>query len=115
LATELYVRATSVPTAPAGSVAVPTRIALYKSAPGVMDEGWTEWLLDTYGYKYTLITPADLRAGNLGARFDAIIMASQGVGNAGRGGRGGGGGAGGGRGGRGAGAPADTTDVLALD
>ena len=30
-----------------------------------MDEGWTEWLFDTYGFKYTLITPADLRAGNL--------------------------------------------------
>ena len=48
------------------SVAAPTRIAVYKSSPGVMDEGWTEWLFDTYGYKYTLITPADLRAGNLG-------------------------------------------------
>jgi len=81
-----------------------------------MDEGWTEWLFDTYGFNYSLIGPPDLRAGNLGARFDAIVVGSQAVGNAGRGGRGGGGG--GGRGGRGNAAPADTTtppEVTALD
>ncbi len=69
-------------------VAAPTRIAIYKSQPGVMDEGWTEWLFDTYGFKYTLITPQDLRAGNLGAKYDAIVIASQSVGATGRGGRG---------------------------
>lgn len=102
-AKELFVRA-AAETAPAGAVSVPTRIALYKAAPGNMDEGWTEWLLDTYGFKYTLIGPADVRAGSLGSRFDAIVLASQSIGApAGRGGRGGGGGggAGGGRGGRG--------------
>jgi hypothetical protein len=64
-----------------------------------MDEGWTEWLFDNYGFKYTLITPEDLRAGNLGARFDVIVLASQAVGSTGRGGRGGGAGGRGGRGG----------------
>ncbi len=118
-ARELNVRAerASASAAPA-SVAAPTRIALYKSSPGVMDEGWTEWLLDTHGFKYTLVTPADLRAGSLGAKFDAIILASQGVGAVGRGGRGGGaGGAAGGRG-RGGNAAADSaaaTEVSALD
>jgi hypothetical protein len=102
---ELYVHAERS-TAISGATVVPSRIAVYKSAPGVMDEGWTEWLLDSYGFKYTLITPADLKAGNLGARFDAIMFASQGLGA--RGGRGGGGGGGGrvGAGGRGA---ADST------
>jgi hypothetical protein len=74
--------------------AVASRIALYKAAPGNMDQGWTEWLLDTHGYKYTLIGPADLRDPALGTRFDVIVMASQGVTSAGRGGRGGGGAAG---------------------
>lgn len=68
--------------------AVPTRIALYKGAPGNMDQGWTEWLFDTYDFKYTIIGPADLRAGSLGDRFDVIVMASQGLTSAGRGGRG---------------------------
>ncbi|NUQ11910.1 MAG: hypothetical protein HUU26_06190, partial [Gemmatimonadaceae bacterium] len=70
--------------------AVPTRIALYKAAPGNMDQGWTEWLFDTFGFRYTLVGPADLRDSTLGSRFDAIIMASQGLTSAGgRGGRGG--------------------------
>ncbi|HYV97709.1 MAG TPA: M14 metallopeptidase family protein, partial [Gemmatimonadaceae bacterium] len=94
---------------------VPTRIALYKAGPGNMDEGWSEWLLDTYGYKYTLVSPADLQAGNLNARFDVIVFASQGPSSAGRGGRGGGrgGAAGGGRGGAGRGGQA--TDSLPDD
>ncbi|HEY4303893.1 MAG TPA: M14 metallopeptidase family protein [Gemmatimonadaceae bacterium] len=116
-AKELSVHAERSSSAPTGAVTAPTRIALYKSQPGVMDEGWTEWLFDDYGFKYTLITPEDLRAGNLGNRFDVIVLASQGIGaGGGRGGRGGGGGGGGGRGG--AAAPADTNmtpDVKALD
>jgi hypothetical protein len=97
------------------SPAVGTRIGLYKASPGNMDQGWTEWLLDTYGYRYTLLTPADLEAGSLGERFDAIVMASQGV----VGGRGGRGGGGGGRGGRGGASPElaalDSARVRALD
>jgi hypothetical protein len=92
--------------APSNAVSSPTRIALYKSSPGVMDEGWTEWLFDTFGAKYTLITPNDIRAGNLGGRFDVIVVGSQSVGGGGRGGRGGGGG---GRGGRGGGAAPDSS------
>ncbi len=113
---ELYVRAERT-TSPATSVATPTRIAIYKSSPGVMDEGWTEWLFDTFGYKYTLITPTELRAGNLASRFDAVVFASQGLGA--RGGRGGGGGGGGGRAGGGRGnAAADSAaadEVRAVD
>ena len=114
-AKDLSVRgAWSSASATSPSVAVSTRIAIYKSSPGVMDEGWTEWMFDSFGYKYTLITPADLRAGNLASRFDAIVFASQGLG--GRGGRGGGGG-GAGRGGRGnAAADSATADeIRAID
>jgi Zinc carboxypeptidase len=99
-AKELWVTGERTSSPPA-SVNAPTRIALFKSSPGVMDEGWTEWLFDTFGAKYTLITPADLHGGNLNGKFDVIVVGSQGVG--GRGGRGGGGG--GGRGGRGGAAP----------
>jgi uncharacterized membrane protein YgcG len=109
-AKELYVRAERMPASSAPtSVAAPTRIAIYKSSPGVMDEGWTEWLFDTNGFKYSLITPTDIRGGNLASRFDVIVFASQGLGaGGGRGGRGGG--AGGGRsGGGGRGAAADST------
>jgi hypothetical protein len=88
--------------------AVPARLrlAVYKAAPGNMDEGWTEWLLDTHDYHYTLITPSDLHSGNLAARFDVILVASQGL-TTPRGGRGGGGGGGG--------APVDTAAQRAED
>ncbi len=78
-AKELWVTAerTSSPPPAANS---PTRIALFKSQPGVMDEGWTEWLFDTFDAKYTLITPNDLRTGNLGGKFDVIVVGSQGIG-----------------------------------
>jgi hypothetical protein len=97
---------------------VPTRIALYKAAPGNMDQGWTEWLFDSYGFKYTLIGPADLRDSTLGSRFDVIVMASQGLTSAGRGGRGGPP-AGAAPAGRGGGAPAmsaeDSARVVGID
>ena len=100
------------------TAAVPTRIALYKASAGNMDQGWTEWLLDTHSFKYTLIGPADIRDPNLGSRFDVILMASQGLTSAGRGG--GRGGAGGGApGGRGGAQPAvsseDSTRIAAVD
>jgi hypothetical protein len=95
-ARDLWVQGTRVgASAAAAAVRAPSRIALYKAAPGNMDQGWTEWLLDTHDFKYTLIAPSDLRAGNLSSRFDVIIFASQGLGGGGgRGGRGGGGGGG---------------------
>jgi hypothetical protein len=90
-ANDLFVQATRT-TDDAVPNAVPARLrlALYKASPGNMDEGWTEWLLDTNDYHYTLITPSDLHSGNLGARFDVIVVASQGL-TTPRGFRGGGG------------------------
>ncbi|HSA55703.1 MAG TPA: M14 metallopeptidase family protein [Gemmatimonadaceae bacterium] len=119
-ASALAVRGERVGRMPASSLA-PTRIALYKGGPGNMDQGWTEWLLDTWGFAYTLIGPADLQAGNLGARFDVIVMASQNLlPGGGRGGRGGGGppavgGRGGGAGAAAAAANQDSARVRAVD
>ena len=62
-----------------GSAGVPAarlRIALFKPWTASMDEGWTEWLLDQYGFRYTVIAPTDVRAGDLTTRFDVILMAS---------------------------------------
>jgi hypothetical protein len=73
------------------SVTAPTRIALYKAAPGNMDQGWTEWLLDTHEFQYTLIGPDVLRGGGLASRFDVIVLASQTLARGGGGGRPGGG------------------------
>jgi len=38
------------------------RIAVYQPWGSNMDEGWTRWLLDDYGFEYTTLHPQDLRA-----------------------------------------------------
>ncbi len=38
------------------------RIALYQGWESNMDEGWTRWLLDDFGFEYTTLHPQDLRA-----------------------------------------------------
>src|SRR5204862_1319156 len=41
-----------------------------------IDEGWTRWLLERYEFPFRNIADADVRAGNLRAQFDAIILPS---------------------------------------
>lgn len=76
---------------------------------GLVNDGWTEWLFDTWQIPYTKLQNTDIQAGGLGAKFD-VIVAPNGVGGFGRGG-GGGGGAGGGGGGRGGAAPAQPSPL----
>lgn len=64
---------------------------------GLGNDGWTEWLFDTWGLPYTKVQTADLQAGNLASKFDVLILPNGvgggfGRGGAGRGGRGGAGG-----------------------
>ncbi|MEQ1731230.1 MAG: hypothetical protein ABL982_22910, partial [Vicinamibacterales bacterium] len=40
-------------------------------------EGWTRWVLEQYEFSYTTVHNADIRAGGLRRRFDAIILADQ--------------------------------------
>ena len=50
------------------------RLGLYKPWTANMDEGWTRWVLDTHGFNYNSLTNAEIRAGGLAARYDAIIL-----------------------------------------
>ncbi|MBK5260760.1 MAG: hypothetical protein JJE51_14315 [Thermoanaerobaculia bacterium] len=47
------------------------RVAIYKPWSASMDEGWTRWLLDTYGFAPKTLSPQEVR-GVL--PFDAIIL-----------------------------------------
>lgn len=50
------------------------RLGLYRPWTASMDEGWTRWILEQYAFPYTNLYNADIRAGHLHDRFDAIII-----------------------------------------
>jgi hypothetical protein len=54
------------------------RIAMYQPwTGGNMDEGWTRWVLEQYEFGSSPIHNAEIRAGALRQKFDAIILADQ--------------------------------------
>ncbi len=63
---EILTRRVSKVTAP--------RLGLYKPWTANMDEGWTRWVLDTHEFTYNSLTNAEIQAGNLVERYDAIIL-----------------------------------------
>jgi hypothetical protein len=62
--------------AAAGDVVIKPRIAILRPWTASMDEGWTEWLFDTNDFRYTALVPADVKAGDLNAKYDVIFIAS---------------------------------------
>jgi len=65
-------------TAPNGASAFPKpRLALYKSWEPSMDEGWTRWLFDDFGFPYSSLTNAEIQKGGLNERFDVIVFPDQ--------------------------------------
>ena len=64
---------------PAGAVQVHApRIGMYQPwAGGNMDEGWTRWTLEQYQFTSTPLHNADVRAGKLREKYDAIIVPDQ--------------------------------------
>ncbi len=54
-----------------------TRVAIYKNYLASMDEGWTRWLFDQYKFEFKSLLQDEARAGNLRAKFDAIIIPDQ--------------------------------------
>lgn len=55
------------------------RVAVYQPWQANMDAGWTEWLLEDFGFPITNIRNDAIRAGQLEARFDAIVIAEMGT------------------------------------
>jgi hypothetical protein len=44
---------------------------------GNMDEGWTRWVLEQYGFNLTTLHNADIRAGKLRDKYDVVIFPDQ--------------------------------------
>jgi len=53
------------------------RIGIFQNYLSTMDEGWTRWLLDDFGFAFATMHNADVQAGNLRPQFDVIILPDQ--------------------------------------
>jgi zinc carboxypeptidase len=79
LASELGLRVRAIDAAPSPAASIKTpRIGMYQPwTGGNMDEGWTRWVLEQYGFQSTPLHNADVRAGKLREKFDAIVLPDQ--------------------------------------
>ncbi|HYN85255.1 MAG TPA: M14 family zinc carboxypeptidase [Pyrinomonadaceae bacterium] len=50
------------------------RVGLYKSHVPSMDEGWTRWVFEGRGTGHASLDDREIRAGNLRARYDSIVI-----------------------------------------
>ncbi len=53
------------------------KLGLYQSFNPSMDEGWTRWLFDEFGFPQMKLLNADVQAGSLKKKFDTIIIPDQ--------------------------------------
>ncbi|MCI0589353.1 MAG: M14 family metallopeptidase [Planctomycetes bacterium] len=79
LAEKEGLRIAALPSAPSKATAWrirAPRVGLYQGWTANMDEGWTRWVLDVYGWKYATLGNGAVRAGDLASRLDAIVLPS---------------------------------------
>ena len=50
------------------------RVGLYRPWAPSIDEGWTRWILENYGFEPKSIYNADMRASDLHGRYDVIVL-----------------------------------------
>jgi hypothetical protein len=53
------------------------RVGLYRPWMASMDEGWTRWMLERFGFEVVSLYPRDFRGGALADRIDALIIADE--------------------------------------
>ena len=50
------------------------RIGLYRPWAPSIDEGWTRWILESYGFEPKSLYNADIRSANLKSRYDIVVL-----------------------------------------
>ena len=80
LVSRLHIRATERGSNSDGVRLARPRIGLYRPWSPSMDEGWSRWLLEMYGFDFNSLRNADVLAGGLRDRYDVIIVADMGSG-----------------------------------
>lgn len=75
LVDDLALRASRGPAS--GTVLPRARVGLYRPWTASMDEGWSRWLLERYGFAFASVRDADLRAGELRDRYDVLVLPAE--------------------------------------
>ncbi len=80
-ARELGLTFTAVTDRPAGGLLKlrPVRIGLWDQYGGSIASGWVRWLLEQYEFRFDLVFPQALDAGNLRARYDVLLFPDEGI------------------------------------
>ncbi len=75
---DLAVRLTALPERPKirPYQLIPARLGIYQSWTASIDEGWTRWVLEQFGFDYQSVLDQDIRIGQLNERLDVIIIPS---------------------------------------
>lgn len=74
-AEKFHLALTAVSDLPKGAAPLKSvRVALYKPYIASMDEGWTRFVLEQYGFNIKNVENKQVRAGNLNAAYDVIIL-----------------------------------------
>jgi hypothetical protein len=61
--------------APAHTLAIKkAKIGLYRPWAASIDEGWTRWILENYGFEPKSLYNADVRSADLRSRYDVIVL-----------------------------------------
>jgi hypothetical protein len=53
------------------------RVGLYKSFAASMDEGWTRWIFDSFGVKYSSLSDDETHTTDLRTKYDCILIPAQ--------------------------------------
>jgi hypothetical protein len=62
-------------TAPAHTLPIKkARVGLYRPWAASIDEGWTRWILENYGFEPKSLYNADIRSANLKSRYDIVVL-----------------------------------------
>jgi hypothetical protein len=70
-----YAIAATGVSAPAHTLAIKkARVGLYRPWSASIDEGWTRWILENYGFEPKSVYNADIRSANLHSRYDVVIL-----------------------------------------
>jgi len=60
-----------------GGPVVRSGIGVYRPWRPSMDQGWSRWLLEQYGFQFRRVTDAEIQAGNLGEQYDVVLLPAE--------------------------------------